>query len=431
MAQIFAKIALDTSDLEGGLRRAKKRMDGFKSAAIRVGGVIGAAFSARQIKRWAAEFDRFGKIAKRLNTDAESIQRMGFAASQSGSNLETITNAMTSLARRASDFTNSGIVEAFKALNINQEQFAKLTPEKQLQKLADGFKSAEDRGEAFRALQTLLEEQFRELVPLLEQGGAAIAATMDEASVATNAQVDAMTRLNDEIGRLEQGLVGPKAALTAMAADALATLRAVDEMTKRSDGGSESSPIRDFIRKAYENTPNARIGEAISNLFTADALNAAFNPDVYARQQRAEAAFRNRSGRGRNVVLSNPGDEYGPEAPPPAVFQTRLFARLSAAMQAVVGRGKQLGYVMPQGGPMANALAAGMGGMMGGGGQTPFAGRGAIADSMAALGGGGNVNSGATRVLQIQKDSLATLKKSLDVQEDLVQAVENSELRMR
>lgn len=425
MIPIRSKVSLDTSELSKGLTRAEKRLGTFKKSVSAIGGAIGAAFAVRSVRQWANELDRIGKLSTRLNVGAQELQSMAFAAEKGGADLEQMANAFTRLTRKASDLENTGIADAFAELNINQEEFIKLSLPDQLVALSEAFKSAENRGAAFQSLFSLLEDDAKQLLPLLESGGQAIKDAMAEAVTATDAQVRAAERLNDELAKIENTLVGPKAAMASFASDALAAAGAV--LTIGNGDGKNKTKGGSLIRDAYENSPNAKIAGIIASMIRSQDLLEIFYPEDAARLGQAEAkaqerrrnpGYRNQSPRVKRQDLVYMGDEeYGPPSmralvqPLLPMFRAMLNIRDSFGSRNLPG---------------ASGMAASLAGGMGTGGKDMFAladarqralagipGQIAVADSLARVGGGGNVATRANPELKAMQEQVAKLDRQI------------------
>lgn len=205
---VEGRIGLDTSGVTKGVARAKSKLGELKKSAGGLGSALAAAFSVAAINQFLQRMDRVGKLANRLNTSAESIQRMGHAAELSGSDTEGLVNALTRVTRKATDLKNSGLTRAFNELGIEQKAFINAGMEEKLALLADAFTGAESEGDAFRNLFTLLEDDAKNLIPLLRQGGQGIREMMEGVSTISNEDVKKIEKFNDTITKIQNALMG-------------------------------------------------------------------------------------------------------------------------------------------------------------------------------------------------------------------------------
>ena len=221
-ADATVKVSADTSKFTTGMKKADKSMDAFTREAKKsdkvvkqynqtlkktgktaggigksLGGLAIAGAALAGFKSYADEMDRIGKLAKRLDSTPETIQRIAFAAELAGATLEQVANAMTRLVRKSSDFGNVGMAQAFKDLNVDQKAFVDLDLEGQLVAIAKGFNDAGGDGKAFAALFKILEDDAKQLLPLFREGEDGIRAMFESASVASNETVASMEKIND------------------------------------------------------------------------------------------------------------------------------------------------------------------------------------------------------------------------------------------
>jgi len=180
MSDVQVTVGADSSNLATGLAKAERSVDQFgKSAASSFekmkGAVLGvtAAFAAfGGLKSLLDNFGRVRDLADRFGESAEGIQRIGYAASQSGSDVETVVKGLQKAGQAAVDAAkgNEAANEAFAALNINAGEFASMSTEDKLAALAEGFSNAKNSTLAYDAVLQLMGKSGGELIPLLSQG---------------------------------------------------------------------------------------------------------------------------------------------------------------------------------------------------------------------------------------------------------------------
>jgi hypothetical protein len=196
----------DISPFKRGLEEMRGEVKAFSGS---VKGMIAGAFGGAAVAAWVSKMvDEFGRIqdlADRLGMSAESIQRIGYAAKLSGSDLETAAKGLTVLTRSIAQAEqgNDELGKAFGVLGINVQEFKALSPEEQLVAISKGFTEAGDRGEGLGAVMKVLGKGGAELIPLLTQGPEALKEQLDEAAVASNEAVKAVANLGDQIDKLK------------------------------------------------------------------------------------------------------------------------------------------------------------------------------------------------------------------------------------
>lgn len=229
---ILTKIKLDSSELEAGATRAKAKLVGMKNAASSLGGALGLAFGGSvllsSMRKISEEFDRVGKLATRFATSVESIQRLDFAASLAGTDIEQIAAAMVKAgvsAKTAADGSQT-MADAFQNLGINAARFESLTPEEKIIELSRALEKAGGSASAVNDILTIVGTRTGvELIPLLRQGADELENVFSSAKVATEEQVREIEKLNDAITTWKNQLTPFKLA-------AVATFTAIAEQIR-------------------------------------------------------------------------------------------------------------------------------------------------------------------------------------------------------
>jgi hypothetical protein len=200
-----AFVELGVSDkLTAGLRRAQKRLSAFGSGLRSIGTRItgfGAALAAPlagSLKVFAAAGDQLDKMSKRTGVSVEALSELGFAAEQSGTNLETLEKGVRTMQRTVGDATQglSTAVDAFDALGLTVNQLQGLSPEQQFTLIADRLSQIADPTLRASAAMEVFGRAGSQLLPLLENGANGMAELRDQASalgltISTEAAADA------------------------------------------------------------------------------------------------------------------------------------------------------------------------------------------------------------------------------------------------
>ena len=164
-------------------------------------GAFAAMGGAFVIKGIVEQFDRIGKLAKRFDMTAETMQRLGHVAAIGGADLETVGKAMKTLNSSAAD-ARAGLEtynREFKVLGINAQEFFALNHEERWLAISDAVKNTTDRNAAMASVTKLMGRAGAEVFTILEQGGAVTREVMDSITVASNATVKAMEEVNDKL----------------------------------------------------------------------------------------------------------------------------------------------------------------------------------------------------------------------------------------
>ncbi len=210
-----AFVELGVSDkLTRGLRRAQKRLKAFGAGLRNIGtritafGATLAAPLAASLKVFSSAGDQLDKMSKRTGVSVESLSELGFAAEQSGADLETLEKGVRVMQRTMGDASQglATAVDAFDALGLKVEQLQGLSPEKQFTLIADRLSQIADPTARAAAAMDVFGRAGSKLLPLVANGAKGMAELRDEArslglTISTQAAGDA-AKLTDTLNIL-------------------------------------------------------------------------------------------------------------------------------------------------------------------------------------------------------------------------------------
>ena len=196
----------DTSPFRRSLNEMRNDVKQFSaSAKSQLAGLFGAGAITAWVSATLDAAGRISDLSNRLNMSAESFQRLSYASKLSGGDMDVVGKALTVLTKNLEEAKNGS--DSFKtaasALTLDLSELAGMSPEDQMIELARGYESSADKGAALAAIVKLLGKSGAEIVPMLTGGPDALAATMDDATIATNEQIAAMDKLGDTIDSLK------------------------------------------------------------------------------------------------------------------------------------------------------------------------------------------------------------------------------------
>lgn len=200
----------DTSPFRSALNSMRSETNAFAgSVKGQLAGMFGIGAIVTWVKATADAADRIGKLSKRLDMSAESLQRLDHAADLSGANIEILGKGLTILTKNLNEARNGSksFDDAASALGLNLSEMTKMSPEKKIMELARGYEASSDKGAALASIMTLLGKSGGELVPLIADGPKALAEMMDSARVATDSEIRSIEALNDAMTNLKQGSI--------------------------------------------------------------------------------------------------------------------------------------------------------------------------------------------------------------------------------
>ncbi len=171
----FVEIGGDDARLQRALKRAQQRLKAF-GAGVRQVGLRAVAASAAILaplagatKIFASSGDQLDKMAARTGLSAEALSQLGFAAEQSGADIETLEKGIRTMQRTINDAQRglSTATDAFDDLGLNFKHLASLSPEEQFQTIADAIARVEDPSKRAALAMQVLGRAGTQLLPLL------------------------------------------------------------------------------------------------------------------------------------------------------------------------------------------------------------------------------------------------------------------------
>jgi len=210
--------------------------------------LAGAGIGVKIAKDFLQAGDELDKFNRRTGISVEQIQRLKFAAQQSGTSIETIEKAFLRSTRVIGD-AQSGLKEAedtLVALGLSVEDLANTHPDELFYTFADALVAIESPLQKAQLAQELFGRSGAQLLPLLEDGAEGVRLLTDEAerngNIMSTEAAQAAAKFNDTLNELKQiGLSGVTAALSALVPHLTALAQYVKD---------EALPVmRDFGRK--------------------------------------------------------------------------------------------------------------------------------------------------------------------------------------
>lgn len=214
----FVELATDDSKLQAGLKAAQARLMAFGKGVSAVGAGLFAAGAAASTafagaaKVFSDQGDAIAKMARRTGLTTEAVSELGYAADLAGTDAATLETGIRKMQIAISDAANGAkpAIETLDRLGLSVSQLAGLTPDAQLEILADRLAAIADPATRAALAQDLFGKSGTQLIPLLQDGSAGLRAMRQEA-VALGLSVGGKTAenaemLNDAIGRLSKTL---------------------------------------------------------------------------------------------------------------------------------------------------------------------------------------------------------------------------------
>lgn len=211
VASLDIQIGANTQRAERGIKRTQSAVKSLtasvKTLAAAWLGFAAASRARSAINQSFVQIDRLAKVANQLDLPVADLQAFALAAELAGSNFESINKGLNILQRRASeaDFLETAR-RAFRGLNVDVERFVQLGTREQFQVIANSISQLTSQTDKARLANDLFGRSGRDLLPILNQGRAALDAatqTIEDYGIAVS-DVDAakIEEANDAWTRL-------------------------------------------------------------------------------------------------------------------------------------------------------------------------------------------------------------------------------------
>ena len=213
----FVELSL-RDKLSRGLKRAQRRLKAFGAGVRQVGLRLIALGAAAliplgiAIKVFAKAGDELEKMSRRTGISVEALSELGFAAEQSGADLETVEKGVKTMQRAIVDLGRglSTQVDAFGALGLTLKDVQNLSPEQQFKLIAERLSKVTDATKRAGIAAQLFGRAGTRLLPLFEDGAAGMEALQAEArrlglTISTKTAKDA-ANLTDAFNRVRKVL---------------------------------------------------------------------------------------------------------------------------------------------------------------------------------------------------------------------------------
>ncbi|MEM9825089.1 MAG: phage tail tape measure protein [Planctomycetota bacterium] len=229
----YVELFVKGGKFSAGMEAASAKLRSFGRGATMVGGLATAAGTAivtpflAAAKSFAAAGDAVHKMASRTGISTKALSELGFAAEQSGSDLQTLEGGIRGMQRtllNASEGSKAA-VDGLAALGLTFQDLEGMNPEDQFKAIADRIADVQDPSKRAALAMRIFGRAGQQLVPLLAEGADGIAALQAEAdrlglSIDAEAAQDA-AELTDAWNRLKRTLMGTAVTLGSAVAPAI------------------------------------------------------------------------------------------------------------------------------------------------------------------------------------------------------------------
>lgn len=214
---LHVMLGLDSAQFTAGLAKAQNGMARFAKAAgvgmaaVAAAGTAAATAFGIALKGAIDNADRMGEMAQSLGISVEALSSLGYVAKMSGTDVETLSVGLKKLAQNmlaVAEGTGGTASSAFQMLGVNvKDAEGNLRSSDQvLIDIAEKFSKMEGGALKTATAVRLFGKSGADLIPLLDQGRAGIAALTAEADrlgiTISGSTAAAAGRFNDALDRL-------------------------------------------------------------------------------------------------------------------------------------------------------------------------------------------------------------------------------------
>lgn len=188
-ARAFVRVLWEDSAIRKGIQRTQAMLRTSAAAIGSVGkgltiagGAILAPLTAA-LFQFSAAGDQLEKMSGRTGASAESLSQLAYAASQSGTSLESVEKALRKLNRNVTEAADGSktAADSLTAIGLSSEKLKGLKPDEQLKAVAQALSQISDPGERSARALDVLGKSGADLLPLMNSGAEGIENLMTRA----------------------------------------------------------------------------------------------------------------------------------------------------------------------------------------------------------------------------------------------------------
>lgn len=188
-AKAFVRVYWEDSAIRRGIEGSKAMLE---SAAAKIAGIgagmagAGATILApltAAVFQFAGAGAAIDDMSQRTGASAEALSQLAYAAGQSGTDLGVVEKSIRKLGKTVTEAADGsqGAADALSAIGLSAAELSTMTPEQQLQAVADGLSKISDPGEKAARAMDVLGKSGADMLPLMNGGAQGIRDLMNEA----------------------------------------------------------------------------------------------------------------------------------------------------------------------------------------------------------------------------------------------------------
>lgn len=214
MEEISLTVKESAAQVQESMEGFAGAIHGIQNAFMLFGEVMMAGFIGERVLEMGKSFAEFGdeleRTSQKTGMTVGALQALKFAAEMNDVSFETLNKGLKKLAMsmNLAQQGSAQAVEAFAEVGISADQLSHMSLEEALKRIADKYHDTADGAGKMANAQLLLGRGGSELIPLLDQGGAAIdeygKKAREMGAVMSDEEVKAAKEMNEELKLLHQ-----------------------------------------------------------------------------------------------------------------------------------------------------------------------------------------------------------------------------------
>jgi hypothetical protein len=188
-AKAFVRVYWEDSAIRRGIESTKAMLESTAANIASIGAGMAGAGATILAPLTAAVFQFAGAgaaiddMSQRTGASAEALSQLAYAAGQSGTDIGTVEKSIRKLGKTVTEAADGsqGAAAALAAIGLSAAELSTMTPEQQLQAVADGLAKIPDPGEKAARAMDVLGKSGADMLPLMNGGAEGIRELMNEA----------------------------------------------------------------------------------------------------------------------------------------------------------------------------------------------------------------------------------------------------------
>lgn len=188
-AKAFVRVYWEDSAIRRGIESTKAMLEATAAKIAGIGAAMAGAGATILAPLTAAVFQFAGAgaaiddMSQRTGASAEALSQLAYAAGQSGTDIGTVEKSIRKLGKTVTEAADGsqGAADALAAIGLSAADLATMTPEQQLQTVADALAKIPDPGEKAARAMDVLGKSGADMLPLMNGGAEGIRDLMNEA----------------------------------------------------------------------------------------------------------------------------------------------------------------------------------------------------------------------------------------------------------